>query len=139
MRVCGVELSALTANVVVLDGNSGNFKVVDVGINKIELANSDSADVVYSFRDTFHAFIRDNNIEKIGIKKRNARGQYAGGGMTFKMEGIIQLAIDCEVILIPAQTISAQLRKASPPEPSNLPDSQRVAYDTAYTVLRISE
>ena len=59
--------------------------------------------------------------------------------MTFKMEGIIQLAIDCEVLLIPAQTISAKLRKAPPPEPSGLPASQRVAYDTACTVLRISE
>lgn len=138
MIICGIELSGSTASIIVLDGSADDFSVVDTGITKLEITDSESAQDVISFFDSFHSFIRNHNVEKIGIKKRNpkAKGIHASGPITFKMEGLIQLCKDTEVVLISPNTISAKLRKDPPPK-AKLFKYQAKAYETAYTLLRI--
>lgn len=135
MRICGIELTGSSATVVVLDGTQDDFEVMDTGITKINIKNPDSADDVRNFKDVFQAFIANHHIERIGIKKRGTKGKFAGGSVSFKMEGIIQLT-DCDdVVLIPAQTISAKLRNATLPPCDSLFGYQETAYETAYTLL----
>ena len=131
MRICGVELKGSDAIVVVIDTNSGQFNIVDTGVNKITLGSSEKAGDVQAFMDTFHSFIRNHNIERIAIKKRNTKGQFSGGAVSFKIEGLIQLSNDADVTLIAAPTISAQKKKNKyPPCPETLYNYQTVAYET---------
>lgn len=138
MIVCGIELGGTTANIVVLAGAAGNFNVVDTGIAKMEISDSESAQNVSSFFESFHSFIRKHNVQKIGIKKRSpkAKGIYASGPLTFKLEGLIQLSNDAEVVLISPNTIAARLRKNPPPK-AKIYKYQTGAYETAYSLLRI--
>lgn len=138
MIICGIELGGSTASIVVLDGSADDFSVVDTGISKLEINDSESAQDVISFFDSFHSFVRNHNVEKIGIKKRSpkAKGKYASGPITFKMEGLIQLCKDIEVVLISPNTISAKIRKKPPPK-AKIFKYQAEAYETAYTLLRI--
>ena len=140
MIVCGIELGGSTANIVVLDGTADDFNVVDTGIAKLEINDSESTPGVISFYNSLHSFIRNHNVQKIGIKKRNpkAKGKYASGPLTFKMEGLIQLSKDAEVVLIPPNTISARLRKDPPPK-AKIYKYQTEAYQTAYALLKIED
>ncbi len=67
--VCGIELGGSTATIIVLYGSANDFRVVDTGIAKLEINDSESTQDVVSFYDSFHSFIKNNNVEKIGIKK----------------------------------------------------------------------
>lgn len=140
MIVCGIELGGSTANIVVLDGTVDDFNVVDTGIAKLEINDSESAQDVISFYDSFHSFIRNHNVQKIGIKKRSpkAKEKFASGPITFKMEGLIQLSKDAEIVLIHPNTIAAKLRKDPPPQ-VKIYKYQAEAYKTAYALLRIED
>lgn len=139
MRVCGIEISGSSATIVVLDGTLDDFQIFQTGLSRIDLNNSESVVDVRTFKDTFQALVINHNIEKIGIKRRSTRGQYAGGAVSFKIEGIIQVASNIDVSLIPPQTISSTLRNFPPPNLVRLFAYQRTAYNTAYTLLRIEE
>ena len=138
MIVCGIELSGSTASIVVLEGSANDFCVIDTGITKLEINNFESAQDVVSFFDSFHSFVRNHQVQKIGIKKRSpkAKGKYASGPITFKMEGLIQLSKDAEVVLISSNTISAKIKKNPPPK-AKLFKYQGDAYKTAYTLLKL--
>ena len=132
MRVCGVELKGSDAIVVVIDMSSDQLNIVDTGVNKITLGNSEKASDVQALYNTFHSFIRNYNIERVVIKKRSIKGQFAGGAVSFKIEGLIQLSNDADVILIPAPTIAAQKKRVKfPPCPDTLYNYQTVAFETA--------
>lgn len=138
MRICGVELKGSDAIVVVVDVTPNQFDIVNTGVPKITLGKSESSEDVRAFNDTFHSFVRNHNIEKIGIKKRNTRGQFAGGAVSFKIEGLIQLSNDAEIFLIAAPTISAHVKKKKvPPFPDNLHNYQKVAYETVCTLCEL--
>ena len=85
MRVCGVDLKASDAIVVVIDGTKDNFVIVDTGVKKISLGDTHNSEDVQTFKETFHSFVKNHNIDKIGIKKRNTKGQFAGGATSFKI------------------------------------------------------
>ena len=137
MRVCGVELKASDAIVLVIDGTKENFGIIDTGIKKITLGDTNNAEDVQTFKETFHSFVKNHNIDKIGIKKRNTKGQFAGGAISFKIEGIIQLSKDATVELIAPTSISSTIKKEPPPAASQLFAYQKGSYETAYTLLRL--
>ena len=136
MRVCGVELKASDAIVLVIDGTKENFKIIDTGIKKITLGDTNNAEDVQTFKEAFHSFVKNHNIDKICIKKRNTKGQFAGGAISFKVEGIIQLSKDATVELIAPASISSSIKKEPPPAASQLFAYQKSSYETAYTLLR---
>ena len=136
MRVCGVEIKASDAIVLVIDGTKENFGIIDTGIKKITLGDTNNAEDVQTFKEAFHAFVKNHNIDKIGIKKRNTKGQFAGGAISFKVEGIIQLSKDATVELIAPASISSTIKKEPPPAASHMFAYQKSSYETAYTLLR---
>jgi hypothetical protein len=136
MRVCGVDLKGSDAIVLVIDGTKENFEIIDTGVNKITLGDTNSSEDVQTFTETFHSFIKNHHIDKIGIKKRNTKGQFAGGATSFKMEGIIQLCRDATVELIAPASIASTIKKEPPPAASQLFAYQKGSYETAYTLLR---
>jgi hypothetical protein len=128
MRICGVEIKGSEAILAVVDVEDDQFRSVDMEPKKIALQNDEDSGFVKSFFDTFGAFIRDNQVERIVIKKRSKKGEYAGGVLTFKIEGLIQLIDGCTVGLIAPQTITAVQKKKHYKLPGNLNKYQEQAF-----------
>lgn len=135
MRVCGIDLSGNKANLVILEGDSSNYHHINVKPCHIDLVNDEDQAPVKLFMETIFTFFRENRIEFVGIKKRNKKGEYAGGPLGFKLEGLIQVYPNCEVKLIHPTSIAAVRRKLSPTIPAGLYQYQEDAYFTALATL----
>jgi len=135
MIVCGIEMAASEARLVILDGNRASYSHVNVAPAKLQLADDEAAAEVRAFQDAIYAFLRENHVELVVIKKRVKRGEYAGGPVGFKLEGILQLYPDCEVSLVSPQSIAAAKRNHSPVTPQGCRQYQQTAFETAFTAL----
>ena len=135
MIVCGMELTASEARLFILKGTKSAFSHVEVNPSKLVLDNDEKPKEVKAFQEAIYAFLRENQIERIAIKKRAKRGQYASSPVSFKLEGLVQLYPECDVRLVSPQTISAAKRKHAPVAPQDIKDFQLVAFETAFTAL----
>jgi hypothetical protein len=127
MNICGIELKANNALLVVLKDN----EYIDTKIKKIILEDDEKQEDIRKFCNEFLDFLQKNEIEKIFIKKRAKKGNFSGGAVTFKMEGLIQLNPLCSVELISTQTISSFEKKNQIQFPKELNKYQEQAYLTA--------
>jgi hypothetical protein len=135
MNICGVEIKGSEAIFAVATRASGALEHVPLPTKKIALEDDDEAVNVKAFARQIEAFVRDNGIDHIAIKKRSKKGEFAGGPTTFKIETIFQLLEDCEVILLSPQTINAQMKKHSFELPTALNKYQHEAYKAACSAL----
>ena len=124
MKVCGIELKANNLILVVLD----NKEYIDLKIKKITLKDDELQEDIRIFCNDFLLFLEQNEIDKVYIKKRAKKGNFAGGAVTFKMEGLIQLNPLCEVELVSAQTISSFEKQNNIEFPNTLNKYQEQAY-----------
>ncbi len=131
MKVCAVDLKSNNAILTVLDDK----KFIDLKVKKITLENDENQEDIRIFCNEFLLFLEQNEVEKIVIKKRAKKGNFAGGPVTFKMEGLIQLNPLCEVELISAQTVNSFEKKNEIEFPEGLKKYQEVSYLTALTYL----
>ena len=127
MNICGIELKANNALLVVLKNN----EYIDTKIKKIILEDDEKQEDIRKFCNEFLDFLQKNEIEKIFIKKRAKKGNFSGGAVTFKMEGLIQLNPLCSVELISTQTVSSFEKKNQIQFPKELNKYQEQAYLTA--------
>jgi hypothetical protein len=134
MRICGVDISGGDAVVALVDVAAGSITPVGSDTKRISLKDDEAQDSLRLFADTFGAFLRNNNVELVAIKKRNKKGQFAGGSVTFKIEGIIQLTAPCAVRLVSSQTVSAAQRKHAIESPPEMNKYQHDAFLTACCV-----
>ncbi len=135
MKICGVEISGSEAIFAVAKLKDAEIHHVPLDTKRIALRNDDDSANVKSFAGFVEGFVRDNDIRCIAIKKRGKNRDYAGGPTTFKIEGILQLLRDCEVLLISPQAISAQDRKHQFQLPGTLNKYQHDAYRTACAAI----
>jgi len=124
MNICGIELKSNYAVLVIL--KNGEFQ--DLKIKKIELVDDEKQENIRVFCNEFLLFLEKNKVDKVFIKKRAKKGNFAGGANTFKIEALIQLNPFCEVNLICAQSISSFEKKNSIDFPKNLKKYQQQAY-----------
>ncbi|MCP4971138.1 MAG: DUF3010 family protein [Arcobacter sp.] len=124
MKICAIELKANNIILVLLDDN----KYEDLKIKKITLENDELQDDIRKFCNDFLLFLEKNLVDKVVIKKRAKKGNFAGGAVTFKMEALIQLNPICEVELISAQTISSFEKKNEIVFPEGLKKYQEQAF-----------
>ena len=124
MNICGIELKANNALLVVLKNN----EYIDTKIKKIILEDDEKQEDIRKFCNEFLDFLQKNEIEKIFIKKRAKKGNFSGGAVTFKMEGLIQLNPLCSVELISTQTVSTFEKKNQIQFPKELNKYQEQAY-----------
>ncbi|WP_237884711.1 DUF3010 family protein [Pseudomonas sp. PGPR40] len=135
MKICGIEIKGSEAIIAVasLDGSSLNH--IALNTKKIALDEDDEAANVKLFAAQVASFVRENSIDRIAIKKRSKKGEFAGGPTTFKIEGIFQLLENCEVTLLSPQTITAQCKKFNVELPDTLNKYQHEAYKAACSAL----
>ncbi|PKN15283.1 MAG: DUF3010 domain-containing protein [Deltaproteobacteria bacterium HGW-Deltaproteobacteria-24] len=124
MKVCGIELKANNMVLVV----SNDHEYVETKIKKITLENDELQNDIRQFCNEFLLFLEHHGIEKIYVKKRAKKGTFAGGAVTFKMEGLIQLNPHCEVELVSSATISAYEKKHEIVFPKTLNKYQEQAF-----------
>ena len=136
MIICGIEMFGSEARLVLLNGDKSSFSHADVKPKKLKLTDDENPEEVRAFRDSVFAFFRENNVTLIAIKKRGKRGDYSGGPVGFKIEGIVQLYEGCPIRLVAPQTISAARKKHSPDKPDTLLKYQYNAFETAFSVLQ---
>ena len=126
MNICGIELKANNVILVVLE----NSKYTDIKIKKLTLEDDEKQEDIRKFCNEFLDFLQKNEIEKIFIKKRAKKGTFAGGAVTFKLEGLIQLNPLCSVELISSQSIATFEKKNQIEFPKELKKYQEQAYLT---------
>lgn len=136
MPICGIEMFGPEVRLALLNGSKSSFSHIDIEPRKIILPDDQNADEVKALRDLIFAFFRENKVDLIAIKKRGKKGEFAGGPIGFKVEGIIQLYEDCPIKLVAPQTISATQKKHSPSKPDTLRKYQHTAFETAFSVMK---
>ncbi|MDR5766152.1 MULTISPECIES: DUF3010 family protein [unclassified Caballeronia] len=133
MIVCGIEIKGREAILAVVEVDdieaAPDHRVNDT--RKITLEQDDESAHVKSFFSLAEGFVRDNHITHIAIKKRGKKGDYAGGPITFKIEGLFQLLDNCNVALLSAPTIAASKKKHAFEIPASLKKYQHEAFLTA--------
>ena len=132
MSICGIEIKGSEAIIAVA---AQDLTHVALATKKIALEDDDEAANVKAFAAQVAAFVRDNGISRIAIKKRSKKGEFAGGPTTFKIEGVFQLLENCDVTLLSPQTINAQNKKHSFELPGTLNKYQHEAYKAACSAL----
>jgi hypothetical protein len=135
MTLCGIEIKGSEAIIAVASLNNQTLTHVALATKKIALEDDDEAANVKAFAAQVKAFVRDNAIERIAIKKRSKKGEFAGGPTTFKIEGVFQLLEGVEVTLLSPQTINAQNKKHNFDLPATLNKYQHEAFKTACSAL----
>jgi hypothetical protein len=126
---------ASEVRLVILDGSKAQFQHVDRAPRKLSLADDENRDEIRAFQDSLYAFFRENRVEYVAVKKRNKKGEYAGGPVGFKMEAVAQLFGGCAVDLLTPQAIAAAIRSNQPDQPTTLRGYQKHAFETAYCAL----
>ncbi|WP_454563617.1 DUF3010 family protein [Pseudomonas sp. AIG] len=135
MNICGIEIKGSEAIIAVASVNGSVLSHVALSTKKIALDNDDDAANVKIFAAQVASFVRENAIDRIAIKKRSKKGEFAGGPTTFKIEGVFQLLDGCEVTLLSPQTINAQAKKHNFELPGTLNKYQHEAYKAGCAAL----
>ncbi|RRV04854.1 DUF3010 family protein [Pseudomonas sp. v388] len=131
MIICGVEIKGSEAIFALATRTGSGMSHLPLATRKLALADDDEAANVKAFAAQIASFLRENGISHIAIKKRSKKGEFAGGPTTFKIETVLQLITDCDVVLISPQTINAQNKKHQFALPDTLNKYQHEAFKTA--------
>ncbi|MGA1931831.1 DUF3010 family protein [Arcobacter sp. YIC-464] len=135
MKLCGVELKANNAIFSVFEKNDDDIVIyIDLKIKKITLEDDESQEAVKKFSKEINDFLQENKIEKLYVKKRAKKGNFAGGAVTFKMETVLQLNSICDVDLVSSQTISSFEKRNMIEFPHTLKKYQEGSYLTLLSV-----
>ncbi len=111
MKTCGIEIDNNTAILVSLEKyDDGTIEICEHS-TKLSLAEHEDSTAVKEFVDILHSQLDTIGADSICIIKRQMKGQFAAGGLSFKIEALIQCYSDVEVELIPLPTIKAFIKK----------------------------
>jgi len=124
MKICGIEIKSNYAILSVVEEGS----YLDLKIKKLTLEDDELQKNIVLFKESLESFLNENQIEKIIIKKRSKKGNFAGGAVTFKIETIIQLNSICEVGFISGQALSKFEKKNEVIYPKSLNKYQEQSY-----------
>ncbi len=109
MKYCGIELKGNDAIIVSIETTSSGYNLIAKDMKKISLKNSDNQADVQMFTQDIYAFFGKMKFDHIAIKERGKKGKFAGGPVSFKIEGIIQNA-PYPVLLIHGATLRSKMK-----------------------------
>jgi len=135
MTLCGIEIKGSEAIFAIASLDDQTLSHVALATKKIALEDDDEAANVKAFAAQVKAFVQENALQRIAIKKRSKKGEFAGGPTTFKIEGVFQLLEGVEVTLLSPQTVNAQNKKHNFDLPATLNKYQHEAFKTACSAL----
>ena len=107
---CGIDISARRAIFVFLRQRGETIEDVTGKDTQITIGDEDDPGEVRRFCRCAHALFERNRPERIAIVQRKKIGNFASGGTTFKLEGLLQLYPQKDVTLV-APVILRQFSK----------------------------
>lgn len=103
--VCGVSISSSTACFAVVEFKDGEIHHQNIQPKKISLEKDRDGENIKSFAEAVASFAHDNGINYFAIKTRQAKGPMSAGGVTFKIEALLQHQGIAECCFISPQAI----------------------------------
>lgn len=134
MKTLGISLKANRAIYVAIEGSEDDFQVINKGF--FELKNSKDQSAIKAFHESWMTLINGGDYNAIAIKERISKGRFAGGAITFKMEGLIQLS-DYEIQIVHGTRLKSKL-KDHDPSFGKIHSYQEEAARLAYYLLMIN-
>ena len=128
MKICGIELKSNNAIVSIIEYLDDEISFVETKIKKIVLENDEDKNSLLKFQNSLEIFLKENNVEKVALKKRAKKGTFGGGAITFKLEAIIQLNSTSLVYFVTSQAITKYIKAKEPSLPKELNKYQEQAY-----------
>ncbi|WP_082445314.1 DUF3010 family protein [Sphingomonas sp. Leaf28] len=117
--ICGVDIKAKDAILAIVKSDTDdNIEHLNCTTKRITLNDHEDVASLHAFMKAINAFANENRVEGFVIKTRQATGQLAAGGITFKIETLFQLS-NVEVSFVSPPTLSAFQKKsnvATPPQ-----------------------
>lgn len=135
-KVCGIELKGSEAILAIIDAGDDGQQYINTEPRKIKIGNDESTNAVQSFYESFKNYVTDNHIDVVVVKKRKKNGAMSGGGVSFKLEALIQLNGTAEVIFVSGQGIAASHKRDNFESPVGLNKYQEAAFMSACLYLR---
>jgi hypothetical protein len=90
--VCGVEIRAKEALLALIRSGADGAEHIPCATKRLSLQDDRDTKSLLTLKSSIEAFALQNNVSVFVIKSRQARGPRAGGGVTFKIETLFQLA-----------------------------------------------
>lgn len=134
MKICGAEISGSEVIVVTATADDAGHGWARDACTRVKLENPGDQASVKSFAQAIEAFVRLHSIDKIVVKGRLGKGQYAGGAVSFKIEAILQM-LSCPVEIIMPNSIAARSKKHTLVPPNHAFAYQRAACLTVQAYL----
>jgi Protein of unknown function (DUF3010) len=117
--ICGVDIKGKEAILSIVRADSDdNIEHLNCTTKKLALHDHEDATSLDALMKAIKAFANENRIEGFAMKSRQATGQLAAGGITFKIETLFQLS-GTEVTFVSPPTLAAFAKKsnlATPPQ-----------------------
>ncbi len=135
MRICGVELTGNDVVVCMLYLENLQFDLPDCRVRKLTLKKDHTRKDLQEFQFTFAKLMDDYKITKVAIRERMAKGKFAGGAISFKLESAIQLIAGLGVDVLSPTQIKSLLKEHPLPisfENTGLKGFQKDAFTVAY-------
>ena len=135
MRICGVELTGNDVVVCMLYLENLQFDLPDCRVRKLTLKKDHTRKDLQEFQFTFAKLMDDYKITKVAIRERMAKGKFAGGAISFKLESAIQLIAGLGVDVLSPTQIKSLLKEHPLPisfENTGLKAFQKDAFTVAY-------
>ncbi len=111
MKTCGIEIDNDTAIIVGIEEYDDNTIEISEHSTKLTLTDHESSVIIKEYMDLIHSQLDTLDSDRIGIIKRQIKGPYAAGGLSFKIESLLQTYKGIDVELIPMPTIKAFIKK----------------------------
>lgn len=135
MKVCGLQIKASEAILVIVEDAAGAPGVVACKTKRLILKNHEDGAELESFLQAAKSFVHENAIEVLAIKKRAGSGAMASSGVTFKIETLFQLAHK-NIAFISPQAISSFSKTNVGGIPGGVAAYQKDAYLAAGVYLK---
>jgi hypothetical protein len=135
VRCCGASIKGDELVLVTVVQDQGEFRIETGASLKQKLSGTANQQSVRAFLTAISGFIRNNKIDRISIRGRQAKGSFVSGPTTFKIEGLLQILENCAVEILPARTIQARVKKRELTLPANAHKYQTEAYQAACAAL----
>ena len=134
MNICGLSIDSNKLNIIILHQEIENseYSFFEIKTKKIQLIDETDQFSIRAFYDEFRKIILENNVSQIGVKKRLHKGKFSGGAISFKIEAIIQMINNVNVVLLSGKTIAKSTKELK--IDTRVLKYQYEAYKTAFTL-----
>ena len=119
MITVGIDIDSSKAIIYAVKFINGAFDNINGDFKTIVLHDEYDNSQIREFQSTIHSFFDTIKPNRIGIIKRNAKGKFASSPTSFKLEGLIQTYLSCDVEFVSPQTLTAFYKTNSFIVPSN--------------------